>query len=104
MIEILLKILLSVFSVFGLYAFAHMLGEIFFQNDNIKWMIWVDSMEIAEQIELYLEEAKSASFLFGNKRVCAIVMEKYATEELLQTLRRKRIPYKIVLQQEESMT
>ncbi len=101
MIDILLKILMAVFAVFGLYAFAHALGELCFRNDRIRLMILVDCASVAEQIELYIEEAKSARFLFENRNICAIIMEEYATDELLQTLKRRKVSWEIVTDREK---
>lgn len=100
MIEIILKILLAVFAVFGLYAFAHVLGELFFQNDRIHLMLLVDSSTVADEIDLHLEEAKSAQFVFCKRKICAVVMEKYATEGFLQALSQKGISWEIVKDRE----
>ena len=96
MIEILLKILLALFALFGLYAFAHVICQLCFQNDRIKTMILVDSDSVSEEIDFYLEEAKNARFIFGGKQICAIIMEKYASESLLHTLKQKGISWEIV--------
>ena len=96
MLESLLKIFVCVFAVFGLYAFAHALGSLCFPNDSMKCMILVDSEAIAEQIELCFYEAKNAVEFFGKKEVCVVVMEKYATNELLRFVERKKIPFWVV--------
>lgn len=96
MLESLLKILVCVFAVFGLYAFAHALEVLCFPNDNIKCMVLVNSSEVAEQIELHLGEAKNAMLFCGRKEVYVVIMEKYATDELLQFVKRKRLPFQIV--------
>ncbi len=93
MIELVLKILLAVFTVFGFYAFAHALCAWLFRNDHIRLTVLVDSAEVAEQIDLYIDEAKSARFSFGKTEIFAVVMEKYATKELLEFLKRKRISF-----------
>ena len=96
MVEVLLKILICVFAVFGLYVFAHALGHICFPNRSIRCAILVDSREVAEQIEFHLDEAKSAAFLLGERRMYVVVMEECATKELLRFLEQKRIPFGIV--------
>ena len=96
MLEGLLKILICVFAVFGLYVFAHALGHICFPNRSIQCALLVDSYEVAEQIEFYLDEAKGATLLLGEKRIYVVVMEKYATDELLRFLKRKRISFGVV--------
>lgn len=96
MLDAVLKILLAVFAVFGLYAFSLFLGAVCFRNDKIRLAVWIDSWEIVGQIDLYLDEAKDASLFLGKTNVFAIVMEKYATDELMQILKRKKIPYEIV--------
>lgn len=101
MIDILLKILMAVFAVFGLYAFAHALGGLCFRNDRIRLMILVDCASVAEQIDFYIEEAKNARFMLESRNICVVIMEKYATDELLQTLKRKRISWAIVTDREK---
>ena len=96
MLESLLKILVCVFSVFGLYAFAHALEALCFPNDSIKCMLLVDSKAVAEQIELHLDEVKNVMLFCGKKEVYVIIVEKYATSELLQIVKRKRLPFQIV--------
>ena len=95
MIEIILKILIAVFAVFGLYAFAHLLGELLFKNDRLKLAILVDSSLVAEQIDFYIEEAKNACFFFNNMEICAVIMEKYATDGFLQALEKRGISWEI---------
>ncbi len=96
MVELLLKILVCIFAVFGLYAFAHALGALCFPNDNIKCTVFVDSEAVAEQIEFYLDEAKNATLFCGRKEVNVLIMEKYATDELLRVVKRKKIPFRIL--------
>ncbi len=96
MIELILKILVCVFAVFGFYAFAHALSVSCFPNPCLRWTVFVDSAAVSEQIELYYEEAKDALFLSGKRDMFVLVMEKYATNDLLQFLKRKRIPYRIL--------
>ena len=96
MVETLLKIVICVFSVFGIYAFANVLGHICFPNDSIRCTVFVNSFEVVEQIELHLNEAKDATFFLGKKEICVSVMEKYATKELLEFLEKKRIPVFVV--------
>ncbi|MBE6662525.1 MAG: hypothetical protein E7606_04505 [Ruminococcaceae bacterium] len=101
MIEIVLKILLAVFAVFGFYAFAHALCAFLFRNEHIRLTVFVNSYEVAEQIDLYLDEAKNAQFSFGKMDICVVVMEKYAEKELLQNLKRKRIPFLLTTERED---
>lgn len=96
MVETLLKIVICVFSVFGVYAFAHALGHMCFPNDHIRCMVFVDSPEVVEQIELHLGEAKDVASFFGKREIIAVVMEKYATNELLVFLKKKKIPVFVV--------
>ena len=96
MVETLLKIVICVFSVFGIYAFANALGHICFPNDSIRCTVFVDSSEVVEQIELHLDEAKNALLFFGRKEVCVTIMEKYATKEFLNFLEKKKIPVFVV--------
>ncbi|MBO4979948.1 MAG: hypothetical protein J6D16_06030 [Clostridia bacterium] len=96
MLELILKILVCVFAVFGLYAFAHALAAVCFPNPCLKWTVFVDSAAVSEQIELYCEEAKGALFLYGKREIFVVVMKKYATDDLLRFLKRKRIPYRIL--------
>ena len=101
MIDVFVKIMIAVFAVFGLYAFAYLVNLLCFENQNIKIMLLVDSSTVCNEIEWYLDEVKSAGFFFGRKRISAIVMEKYATEELLSKLEKRKVPYQIVLQKEQ---
>lgn len=96
MLECLLKIFVCVFAVFGLYAFTHAFGNLCFPNDSIKCMILVDSEAMAENISLCLDEAKNVISLSGKKEVCIIIMEKYATNDLLRFVERKKLPFWIV--------
>ena len=62
-VEIILKIITAIFTVFGLYAFAHAIEESCFRSDKIHMTVDVDSQEVADQIEMYLEEEKNAYFI-----------------------------------------
>ena len=96
MIEIFLEILMAVFAVFGVYAFAHALGALVFGNARICTMLLVDSVTVASEIELYICEAQSACLWLGNHRLLAVIRQPYVTPELLRILKEKRIPYEIV--------
>jgi hypothetical protein len=96
MVEIFLEILVAVFSVFGLYAFAHALGALIFKNENVRAMLLVDSAMVAREIRTYLDDAENACFLMGRRKLSAVIREPYATPELLGILNQKRIPYEIV--------
>ena len=96
MVEIFLEILVAVFSIFGLYAFAHALLALIFSNDNVRPMLLVDSAAVASEIETYLADAEYACFLMSSRKLSAVIREPYATPELLGILNQKRIPYEIV--------
>ena len=100
MVELLLKIFVCFFAVFGLYAFAYALGAVCFPNNSLKWAVFVDSLAVAEQIELHVDEAKNALFFCGRKEIFVLVMEKYATNELLRFLERKKIPFWVISNEE----
>ena len=103
MIEIILKILLAVFAVFGFYAFVHAFCVWLFRNDAIKLTVLVNSTEVVEQLDLYLEEAKGVQFSLGKTDVFVVVMEKYATNDLLQYLKRKRLSFGVISEKEETV-
>lgn len=96
MIEIFLEILMAVFAVFGLYAFAHALGTLALGNDRIATMLLIDSAAVASEIEMYVFEAQSNGFWLGGHRTIAVIRQPYATPELLEILNKKGIPYEIV--------
>ena len=98
MVEIFLEILVAVFSVFGLYAFAHALLALVFRNDNVRLMVLVDSAAVVSEIETYLDDAANAYFLMGSRKLSVIIRAPYATPELLGSLNQKRIPYEIVIE------
>ncbi len=102
MIETFLEILTAVFAVFGLYAFSYALCAVIFRNDKVGTVLLVDSAQVASEIEMYLYEAKNACFLFGGRKLLAVIRQPYATAELLEILNRKRIPYEIVMQNGQS--
>lgn len=95
-VEIVLKIFTAVFTVFGLYSFAHAIEETCFRSDKIHMTVDVDSREVADQIEMYLDEAKSAYFVRGDSRISVLIMEELATKELTELLDRRHIRYHIV--------
>ena len=95
-VEIILKIITAIFTVFGLYAFAHAIEESCFRSDKIHMTVDVDSQEVADQIEMYLDEAKSAYFIHGNDRISVIIMEELASKELTELLEKRHIRYHIV--------
>lgn len=98
MTEIFFEILVAVFAVFGLYAFAHALCALIFRNEKVRPMLLVDSAEVASEVETYLFEAENACFLLGSRRLLAVIRQPYATAELLRILNKKGIPYEIVIQ------
>lgn len=101
-VEIVLKIFTAVFTVFGLYAFARAIEETCFRSDKIHMTIDVDSKEVADQIEMYLDEAKSACFLCKSGRISVLIMEELATKELVGLLDRRHIRYHIVAEKRKN--
>lgn len=95
-IELFLKITIAVLSVFGMYALVHLFDESFFRSDKIHMSVRVDSADVAEQIEMYLNEAKNAYLIGRKSKISVLIMENFATPELLLLLERKGIRYYIV--------
>ncbi len=91
--EVFLEIVVAAFAVFGLFCLVDLVGERLFGSDNLVLAVEVDEEYVAQELDLYLREAQNACFRRGGREIVVILKERFATEETLLRLKRKKIRY-----------
>ena len=93
--EVFLEIFVASFALFGFFSLLKLLWIVFFGYDNLKVCVEVDTPETAENIDLFLKEAKSTCLAIGGRGIFVVVEKKYCSEELVNKLEENKIRYTV---------
>ena len=94
--EVFLKIFVGIFSIFGFCCLVKLVGVTWFGYENVRVTIDVDSLDTAENINLYLKEAEDFCLVCGGREIAVLVRKEFNSEKLLRKLERRNIKYYII--------
>lgn len=95
--EVIFKVILALFAVFGVYSLICIIAQSVFGGDNICVALEIRRMDDFFDLDLYLEDATSLCFLKNTGRVIILLDKELSeNEEVVGAIKDKNLDFIIV--------
>ena len=93
--EVILPIVVALFAVFGLFCLFSLIGDTWYGSDNISVCLLVDTVEVADHLDVYLREASRKPLSRGGG-ITVLIQKRFANEHLLRKIRERSLCYYVL--------